>query len=386
MTSAQSTAPRRPRKWLGLLLKLAVSVALMTWLFYQLSNPGEQTAAGGISPVEALQPLWIHWEYSLAAALLLMLSPLWTGLRWHLLLRAEQFDLHWWTSLHLTCVGYLFDAVGIGATGGDAVKGYALYKHAPPGRRTDAIMTVLVDRLIGLISMALMSMAGCTWLVLSGDNAFRTIGALMSFLTIALLIGFTIPFARSFDFIPRLMYKWGKLGRFPARVYETLGHYRQHRTEIGLSFFFSLLNQAGLVAAAWLIYRAYALNFTTYPDAVNWLHSGPEGALQGVELWALLPTGFLAGMVGLFGGFGPGEFGLAAAFNITYSGPHAFEVGTMLMLGFHAVQVFSRVVGLPFYLFKPVSGRTVDMDEPETPAAVPHTTPAAAPVAAPTES
>jgi hypothetical protein len=171
-----------------------------------------------------------------------------------------------------------------------------------------------------------------------------------------------------FDFIPRLLHKLGKIGRFPARIYEALGHYREHRLAICMSFLFSLLNHAGLVAAAWLIFRAYAQAFTSYPDAASWLQSGPSDDLwQGVELWALLPTGFSAGVVGLFGGLGTGEAGLAAAFDVTYGeiGPHAFEVGTMLMLGFHAVQVVSRSVGLPFYLFKPVAGHTVEVEEIE---------------------
>ncbi|HTL53861.1 MAG TPA: lysylphosphatidylglycerol synthase transmembrane domain-containing protein, partial [Planctomycetota bacterium] len=339
MTNPEPVPPRRKNHFV-LILKILISAVLMTWLFYQLSHPGSEGAGNpagnqAITPVMAIEPLWKYWPYSLAAAGLLMLSPLWTGLRWHLLLRAEGFAFHWWDSLHLTSVGYLFDAVSIGATGGDAVKGYGVYKRVPAGRRTDAVMTVLVDRVIGLISMAIMSMAGCTWLVLAGELQFRQIGALMSLLTIALLAGFMIPFMRTFDFIPRWLERRGKLGAFPVRVYKALGHYRQHRMEILVSFFFSLLNQAGLVGAAWLIFRAYAAAFANYADPVSWAHSGPEGALAGVELWALLPTGFLASMVGLFGGFGPGEFGLAAAFNISYSGPHAFQIGTMLMLGFH---------------------------------------------------
>ncbi|MGH7144049.1 MAG: lysylphosphatidylglycerol synthase transmembrane domain-containing protein [Planctomycetota bacterium] len=361
-------APARKKHWLGVLIKLAVSVTLMTWLFWQLSHPGEG-GAGGISPLAALRPLWAHWELSLAAAAVLMLSPLWTGLRWHLLLRAEGFDFHWWTTLHLTSVGYLFDAVGIGATGGDAVKGYAIYKHAAPGRRTDGVMTVLVDRIVGLISMAIMSTAGCTWLVLAGETNFRRLGALMSIFTIALIIGFAVPFMRVFEFIPRRLENLGGVGRFPARVFRALSHYRRHRGALFASFIYSLLNQLGLVVSAWLIYLAYAKAFHGFADPLAWLHSGPEGSLQGVELWSLLPTGFMAGMVGLFGGFGPGEFGLAAAFQWTYTGAHAFEVGTMLMLGFHAVQVVSRVVGLPFYLFKPVTSQEIEIDE--TPTALP---------------
>ena len=80
-----------------------------------------------------------------------------SGIRWQLLLRVQGIVLSWTRLFHLVLMGVAFNFLIPGGTGGDVVKVYFLLKETP-GQRTRALLSVLVDRLIGLV--ALIAIAG----------------------------------------------------------------------------------------------------------------------------------------------------------------------------------------------------------------------------------
>lgn len=79
------------------------------------------------------------------------------GLRWLLLLRVQGIHLGALRLSALLLIGVFFNFFIPGGTGGDVVKTFYLMKETP-GRRTAALLSVLVDRLAGL--MALIVLAG----------------------------------------------------------------------------------------------------------------------------------------------------------------------------------------------------------------------------------
>ena len=72
------------------------------------------------------------------------------GWRWKILLRVQGIQLGWLRLFALLLIGVLFNFIVPGGTGGDLVKIFYLLKETP-GKRTAALLSVLVDRLIGLI-------------------------------------------------------------------------------------------------------------------------------------------------------------------------------------------------------------------------------------------
>ncbi len=94
------------------------------------------------------------------------------GVRWQLLLRVQGIVLSWARIFMLLLIGVFFNFIIPGGTGGDVVKIFYLLKETP-GKRAQALLAVLVDRLIGLF--ALIAMAGVLiaaqwhWLVSSPD-------------------------------------------------------------------------------------------------------------------------------------------------------------------------------------------------------------------------
>ena len=81
-----------------------------------------------------------------------------TIVRWHFLVRAVDLPLRMRDTLRLGFLGYLYNFVLPGGVGGDFVKGGFLAREQP-GRRTEAVLTVLVDRIVGSV-----------WTVPAGDR------------------------------------------------------------------------------------------------------------------------------------------------------------------------------------------------------------------------
>jgi len=71
----------------------------------------------------------------------------------------------WWNALRLTFIGLFFNNVIPGATGGDLVKGVMVAKENP-GRGAEALVTVLVDRVFGMVALAILAL---TVILVHGD-------------------------------------------------------------------------------------------------------------------------------------------------------------------------------------------------------------------------
>jgi uncharacterized membrane protein YbhN (UPF0104 family) len=96
------------------------------------------------------------------------------GWRWKLLLRVQGIELGWSRLWALLLIGVFFNFLIPGGTGGDVVKIFYLLKETP-GKRTVALLSVLIDRLVGLIALtvfaAVLIASGWHWLMSSPDVA-----------------------------------------------------------------------------------------------------------------------------------------------------------------------------------------------------------------------
>jgi uncharacterized protein (TIRG00374 family) len=71
------------------------------------------------------------------------------ALRWHILLRAQGLKLQLLQTMRIVAVGAFFATFLPGSAGGDLVRGVYIYQ-ASHGRRTSALLSIFIDRLIGL--------------------------------------------------------------------------------------------------------------------------------------------------------------------------------------------------------------------------------------------
>jgi len=87
--------------------------------------------------------------------------------RWWRLLYLTGCTTPWLTCVRLTFVGMFFNTVLPGSTGGDLARAYVVVREHPE-RRAGALVSVLMDRLLGLMAMTLLASAA----VASADERF----------------------------------------------------------------------------------------------------------------------------------------------------------------------------------------------------------------------
>lgn len=96
------------------------------------------------------------WHLLLGAWILLGIPFFVTAIRWRNLMRPQGIDMPLGKCLQLTFVGQFYSIILPGITGGDLVK--IVYAARLTGSKTKSFITIILDRLIGLI--ALMVIAG----------------------------------------------------------------------------------------------------------------------------------------------------------------------------------------------------------------------------------
>ncbi len=87
-----------------------------------------------------------------------------TALRWQRLLKAIEVQLPFRRIFALNMVGCFYNSFMPGSTGGDVLKAWYIAKQTP--HRTRAVMSVIIDRIIGLVALVILggSMATFQWL------------------------------------------------------------------------------------------------------------------------------------------------------------------------------------------------------------------------------
>ncbi|OGV59568.1 MAG: hypothetical protein A2498_03205 [Lentisphaerae bacterium RIFOXYC12_FULL_60_16] len=135
------------KKRLITVAQILFGLALIAWLFYNLHQRGDLYKLKAAFGTSLSNPGWI------AGALVAMLLCLiiCSG-RWYLLLRSQGILLEYRRVLMLYFIGHFFNSFMPGATSGDVLKAYYVTRHTP-GRRTEAVSTVFIDRIIGLIAL-----------------------------------------------------------------------------------------------------------------------------------------------------------------------------------------------------------------------------------------
>jgi len=72
------------------------------------------------------------------------------GLRWWLLLRSQSIFIDFWAAVRLYLLGWFYNNFMPGSVGGDLLRAWYVTKHTP--KKFEAVLSVFVDRLIGLLS------------------------------------------------------------------------------------------------------------------------------------------------------------------------------------------------------------------------------------------
>jgi hypothetical protein len=231
----------RFRKLAFLAIRVLVCAGLLSWVIRRLDL--HQVADLARSTDRSVLVLGLLVE---------ALPVLFTTWRWHLLLVPVGLSQPFLRSFHLNYVGLFFNNFLLGLTGGDVVKAVLIAHGAE--RKPAAVLTVFVDRLLGLIALAGIAAAAC--LTRLGAPEFRLAGAIVWGFLLAFATFCTAWFwLRENGWVRRLR------SRVPGRkLLEELdaaaAAYRHAPGAVAGALLLSLASHSCSLAGAWLFARA----------------------------------------------------------------------------------------------------------------------------------
>src|SRR5690606_24870870 len=136
--------------------------------------------------------------------------------RWWWLLRVNRLPVGFWAAQRFTWIGLFFNNVVPGQTGGDLVKALYVMKRCH-GERVAAMMSVVVDRVMGLASLSLLAAVAVLFYLDRQEFASLAV-ALWGVLGAVVLLG-CLAFSRRLRALVRLK---DLLERLPPRIGQIL--------------------------------------------------------------------------------------------------------------------------------------------------------------------
>jgi glycosyltransferase 2 family protein len=154
--------------------RAGVTAILLVWIFHtifvsearghahelglvweQLSRLEQWRLAWTIGPPELWNTLRLVAPSAFAVSLVFMGMTILLGMfRWRMVLRVQGLNLSLGRTAEISLVAHFFNSFLLGSTGGDVLKAYYAARETHH-KKTEAVITVLVDRLVGLFAMLL---------------------------------------------------------------------------------------------------------------------------------------------------------------------------------------------------------------------------------------
>ena len=317
----------RVAKWL-----LGVGV-LAAILYFNWGKLQEMLAEGGRF---TLWPLGV-------AGLVFLCGLLITFLRWFVLVRAQELPFTLTDAVRLGFIGHFFNAFLPGSVGGDLVK--AGFLASEQSRRTVAVATIVVDRVLGLIGLLfLAAIAGALfwneastvvdargerplrWIILFVWGVCCFVG--LGFLAMYFVLPWTAPLSAWLERI-----RWA--GKIAAELLRAAQMYRDKLGAVGLALALAMVGHVGFV-------MSYYFASLAVPPPV------PDLKTQ----WLIVPVGMVVESVPVTpGNLGVGEFLFGQLYRLANPDDATFESkGALARMAERAVAWAVALIGLIFYL------------------------------------
>jgi uncharacterized protein (TIRG00374 family) len=204
--------------------------------------------------------------YLILAVLVFPVTYLITSYRWHLLLNLLQIRVSLMRAFVINMVGAFYNTFMPGSTGGDVLKAYYASKQTTE-YRTRAIMSVIVDRILGLLALVILggTMAAYQYFTSDvDDSATRKCGQVAlgsAAILVATLLGLLVfynPLLRrltGLDFVIRRL----PMQRQVNKAIDTMEVYRHHWPKVAWAILITLPVHMTVVLSAMFAGMAFGL-------------------------------------------------------------------------------------------------------------------------------
>ena len=280
-----------------------------------------------------------RWSLLLAGLVCTLSATTLTFVRWHLLVRAVGIRIRLLNTLRLGALGYALNFVSLGSIGGDLFKAIFL-AHGQPGRRTEAVASVVADRVLGLTTFLVLASLG----ILTSDLLDRASPALEALCDAILvtaavaLIGAAITLSVPHLSGPRMI-AWVHglplVGPTAARLLAAVATYRDQKHVLAAAAAISFAANAFNISAVYLVASGLPIERPTY-----------------LEHFVIVPVANMVGAIPATpNGLGTREAAVDLLYRTVPRNEHIDEgVGTMVALAHRVTEMTVAVLGLLYYL------------------------------------
>ncbi|MFN7804216.1 MAG: lysylphosphatidylglycerol synthase transmembrane domain-containing protein [Planctomycetaceae bacterium] len=270
-------------------LKWVLAVGVLYWLYH-----GHREAVAQIAQAPKA------WGYLGLAIGVMLVCNLLTFVRWWILVRAQQFEFPLRQAIRLGFVGLISNFVAPGAVGGDIVKAI-LMARGQPQRRTTAVATVVLDRILGMLGLFLVG--AITTLVpsealdhpdLKSVGWFMLAGSLVGLVSLGLMLWPRVTQSKWVQWIRRVP----KVGGLAGELIEGVALFQSRPHAVWQAVLLSLVAHSGLITGFWLCARWMKQAWT--PDLMTHFFFLPTAELFGAFVPVPAGMGALEGAVQWF--------------------------------------------------------------------------------------
>ena len=306
-------------------LKIAIPLGIIAWLVMAI-EPRKR---------EELWSAEKNWPLLWASFALVLAAVCITFVRWYLLVRALGLAFRLRDAFRLGFLAYLLNFVSLGSVGGDLFKAIFIAREQR-GRRTEAVATVIVDRLVGLYGLLVLTTAALclvdipkptTALVAVSNVTFICTG--LCTLGVALALTPWFYQGRLAEYLTRLP----KIGPLIAKVLLSVQIYRRRYLTMSVILAMSMSVHALLAIATYLIANAL---FEETPNLG--------------EHFLIVPMSNVAGSVPFMpAGLGSFEFAMEELYRFVPKDGPGDVVGVLVALTYRFVTLAIAGVGIVYY-------------------------------------
>lgn len=306
--------------------KFAIPAAIIFWLLWRMEP--EQW--------EQLREQPKNFPLLAAALLIALCGMILSFVRWWLLVRCQGISISLVEALRLSSIGFLLSFVSAGSVGGDLFKAIFLAKRSP-GKRIEAVASVVVDRGVGLLGLMLLVTISLAYIDrkpgINGENIAKIGQATLSLCVIGCtVVGVLVLGGKPIDCLIRRAATWPRVGRFVEQVASPLRMFHQHPFAFAISLVMSVCVHLLIVLGIFLIATGMYASPPTFKDHL-----------------VIVPiTNVAAALPVAPAGLGLTEWAMDGLYQVIPPTPTVAS-GTLVALVYELVKVMMAIIGMIFY-------------------------------------
>jgi uncharacterized protein (TIRG00374 family) len=241
--------------------------------------------------------------------------------------------------MRLGALGYALNFVSLGSIGGDLFKAIFL-AHGQPGRRTEAVATVLADRVLGLTTMLIIASVGILASGLLGRAPptlaalCHTILAAAAIATVGAALVLTVPFLTGLR-VGNWAHRVPFVGKTLARLLGVARAYHDEKRILLVAAAVSILSNWAYITSFYLVASGLPIERPAY-----------------FEHFVIVPVANMVGAIPATpSGLGTREAAVELLYHTMPGGEHITDgIGTMVTLAHRATEMTVALLGLIYYL------------------------------------